>query len=71
MKRRWLFVVETDQGVGYLLETGGMVRFPDEATEWVGTSPAADIEAKRRMDAYDQMTGGYVNRIIYESKGRA
>jgi len=70
MKRRWKFAVETDEGHGYLTGLGELVHDSAAAEDWIGTSREADAEALRRADAYDDLFGGNVDRIIYESQGR-
>jgi len=71
MNRRWKFAIETDSGDGYLLVSGDLVHDPDAAEDWIGTSRQADAEALRRVDLYEGAHGSVINRIVYESQGRA
>jgi len=68
--RRWKFRIETDDGAGYLLSSGDMVRDPGYAEDWIGTDLQAGYEADRRADEYEEKIGGIVTRITYESQGK-
>jgi len=68
--RRWKFAVDTDDGSGYLVATGELVRAPENAIDWLGTDAEATAEAERRADDYENLTGRTCTRIIYESQGR-
>lgn len=70
-KRRWKFAVETeDDGTGYLLQSGEVVRDPSAAEDWIGTDAAADVEAMDRADRYEGKIAGVITKITYESQGK-
>ena len=68
--RRWKFAIETDEGSGYLLDSGDMVTDPDYTADWIGTDIQAGFEADRRADLYEEKTGGSITLITLDSKGK-
>jgi hypothetical protein len=68
--RRWKFHIETEDGAGYLLASGDMVRDKTYAEDWIGTDLQAGFEADRRADEYEDKIGGIIERITYESQGK-
>jgi len=68
--RRWKFAIETDEGSGYLLDSGDMVTDPSYAQDWIGTEIQAGFEADRRANLYEERIGGSITRITYESQGK-
>ena len=70
IKRKWLFTIEADAGFGYLLASGELVRWPAKSPVWIGTDVEASAEAERRSNAYEELTGGVITRVVYESQGK-
>ena len=68
--RRWKFAIETDEGNGYLLDSGAIVTDPDYTVDWIGTDIEAGFEADRRANLYEERIGGIITRITYESQGK-
>lgn len=72
MNRLWKFYAETeDAGSGYLLASGDMVRDQTDVEDWIGEHLAAQAEAERRADLYEEKIGGTIVRLVTESFGLA
>ena len=68
--RKWKFAVVTDDGSGYLLPSGELVRDPNQAEDWIGSNHEAEAEAERRANAAEDRPGPFITRIVYESQGK-
>ena len=69
-RRKWKFYIETDGGSGYLDPTGVIVRDKAAITDFIGRDNEAYIEADRRANSYEELTGLFCTQITYESQGK-
>ncbi len=68
--KHWKFYVETEnEGKGYLLASGELVKKATGVEQWTGTYAQANAESLRRSDLYEGRICGYVNRLICEAQG--
>ncbi len=69
-KRLWKFAALIDGHIHYLLIDGRCVSDPVDAPNWIGSDNEADKEAERRCELHEDLCGGFVERVTYESQGK-
>lgn len=67
-RRKWRFRAEDFENAVFYLGPNGEER--DDEEEWIGTDREAEDEGDRRSDLWEVRTGGCLDQITRESRGR-